>query len=117
MAKQQKTRARSALFIATLLLVSVIGGLLVAGAAGAQTAGQPGGDPYKTPITSIHPSTTTTPPLPPPTVLKRCIGCEDETLPVTGADLTLFAVTGIALVATGVVLVRRTRARREAPEI
>jgi LPXTG-motif cell wall-anchored protein len=37
-------------------------------------------------------------------------------MPVTGADLTLFAVTGVALVATGTVIVRRTRARREASE-
>lgn len=114
MAKQEKARARGVLLIAMLLLVSVIGGLLVAGAAGAQTAG----DPYtpKTPKTSIHPSKTTTQP-PPPTELKRCVGCEDEVLPFTGADLTLFVVTGLAFVATGVVLVRRTRARRHVPEV
>jgi uncharacterized surface anchored protein len=122
MAKQEKARARGVLLVAALLLVTVIGGLLVAGSAGAQPAG---GDPYtptKSPKTSIHPSTTTTPPpprtsTPPPTVLDRCIGCEDRVLPFTGADLTLFIVTGLALVATGVVLVRRTRARREAPEV
>jgi hypothetical protein len=121
MVKQEKARARGVLLIATLLLVSVIGGLLVAGAAGAQPAG---GDPYVTrsPKTSIHPSTTTTPPpprtsTPPPTVLNRCIDCDDQVLPFTGADLTLFIVTGLALVATGVVLVRRTRARREVPEV
>src|SRR3712207_3536002 len=116
MAKQEKARARSVLLIAMLLLVSVIGGLLVAGAAGAQPAG---GDPYvptKTPKTSIHPSKTTTSP-PPPTEIRRCVGCEDEVLPFTGADLTLFVVTGLAFVATGVVLVRRTRARREVPEV
>lgn len=117
MAKQEKARARGVLLVAMLLLVSVIGGLLVASAAGAQPAG---GDPYtprtKTPKTSIHPSKTTTQP-PPPTVLRRCVGCEDEVLPFTGADLTLFLVTGLAFVATGVVLVRRTRARRETPEV
>jgi hypothetical protein len=119
MVKQEKTRARGVLLIAVLLLVSVIGGLLVAGAAGAQP-----GDPYVTrsPKTSIHPSTTSAPPppetsTPPPTVINRCIGCEDQVLPFTGADLTLFIVTGLALVATGVVLVRRTRARREVTEL
>ena len=108
MAKQEKARARGVLLIAMLMLVSVIGGLLVAGAAGAQPAG---GDPYRT--RSIHPSRTTSTP-PPPTILRRCVNCDP--LPVTGADLTLFVVTGAALVATGVVIVRRTRARREAPE-
>ena len=121
MAKQEKARARGVLLIAVLLLVSVIGGLLVAGAAGAQP-GDPYASPTKTPKTSIHPSTTTTPPpprtsTPPPTVLNRCVGCEDQVLPTTGADLTLFIVTGLALVATGFVLVRRTRARREVSEV
>jgi hypothetical protein len=37
---------------------------------------------------------------------------ESGTLPFTGADLTLFVVTGVALVGTGTILVRRTRARR-----
>ncbi len=35
-----------------------------------------------------------------------------ETLPFTGADVTLFVITGAALVATGMLVVRRTRARR-----
>ena len=123
MVKKERTRARGVLLIAALLLVSVIGGLLVAGAAGAQTAGQPG-DPYtptKTPKTSIHPSSTSPPPIrtttPPPVVLNRCVGCDDSVLPITGADLTLFLITGLAAIATGTVLVRRTRAaRRETPE-
>ena len=118
MAKQERTRARGVLLIAMLLLVSVIGGLLVAGAAGAQTAGQPG-DPYtptRTPKTSIHPIRTSTPPPPPPIVLRKCVGCEGP-LPFTGADLTLFIVTGFAAIATGAVLVRRTRARRASPEV
>jgi hypothetical protein len=36
----------------------------------------------------------------------------DTPLPFTGADVTLFLVTGVALVATGAVLVRRNRTRR-----
>jgi hypothetical protein len=35
-----------------------------------------------------------------------------ETLPFTGADVTLFLITGAALVATGMLVVRRTRAGR-----
>ena len=35
-----------------------------------------------------------------------------EALPFTGADLTLFVVTGAALVATGALVVRRARAGR-----
>ena len=36
-----------------------------------------------------------------------------ETLPFTGADVTLFVITGAALVATGVLVVRRTRAAKD----
>ena len=35
-----------------------------------------------------------------------------ETLPFTGADVTLFVITGAALVATGMLVVRRARATR-----
>jgi hypothetical protein len=110
MAKQERARARGVLLIAMLLLVSIIGGLLVASSAGAQP-----GDPYSTPTRSIHPSRTTSPPPPPPIVLRKCVGCDP--LPFTGADLTLFIVTGFAAIATGAVLVRRTRARRDGPEL
>lgn len=36
----------------------------------------------------------------------------DETLPFTGADVTLFVITGAALVATGMLVVRRTRSTK-----
>ena len=36
----------------------------------------------------------------------------EDTLPFTGADVTLFAITGAALVATGALVVRRTRANK-----
>jgi LPXTG-motif cell wall-anchored protein len=36
---------------------------------------------------------------------------DDSSLPLTGADLTLFVATGAAAIATGTVLVRRSRAR------
>jgi hypothetical protein len=38
---------------------------------------------------------------------------EEGPLPFTGADVTLFLVTGAALVVTGTVLVRRNRTRRD----
>lgn len=37
-------------------------------------------------------------------------GTPPDTLPFTGADVTLFLITGAALVATGMLVVRRTRA-------
>ena len=36
----------------------------------------------------------------------------DDTLPFTGADVTLFVITGAALIATGLLVVRRTRANK-----
>ena len=35
-----------------------------------------------------------------------------DRLPFTGADVTLFMITGAALIATGVLVMRRTRAKR-----
>ena len=37
---------------------------------------------------------------------------DSSTVPFTGADITLFVITGAALVATGMVVVRRSRAAR-----
>jgi hypothetical protein len=48
---------------------------------------------------------------PPPPV---CVDC--NRMPFTGADLTLFLVTGLTAIGTGVALVRRTRSRRTAAE-
>ena len=109
MAKQEKLRARSVLLIATLLLITVVGGLTVAGAAGAAPRGPR--DKYHTPTDSVSPGRLSTRPPrthtpPPPNVC--CVQ------PFTGADLTLFVITGLAGIVTGTVLVRRTRARRQA---
>jgi hypothetical protein len=127
MAKHDRKRARSALVVALLLVVTIIGGMMVAATAGAQTVVP--GDQYTTVspsteiTTTVPPSVrskcplqsplgpncdpTTIPPPPPP----PCIG--GNCLPITGADLTLFIATGLAAIATGVALVRRTRSRRE----
>ena len=40
------------------------------------------------------------------------LSTETDTLPFTGADVTLFVITGAALVATGLLVVRRTRAHK-----
>lgn len=117
MAKQEQARARSVLLVAALLLITVVGGLVVAGAAGAATNANGPKDPYFTPTDSVLPSRISTPPprthsvVPPPNdnVLPK-----PPNLPFTGADLTLFIITGVAAIATGTVLVRRTRARRQA---
>ena len=116
MAKQEQARARSVLLVAALLLITVVGGLVVAGAAGAATNAGPK-DPYFTPTDSVLPSRISTPPprthsvVPPPddNILPK-----PPNLPFTGADLTLFVITGVAAIATGTILVRRTRARRQA---
>jgi hypothetical protein len=117
-----------------MLVVTIVGGMMITGSAGATEPG----DIY----TSISPSretSITTPPCagtpcissgiivcedppcgphttspPPPVVLRRCIGC--NSMPITGADLTLFIITGLAAIATGLVIVRRTRSRREPTE-
>lgn len=115
MRKQEKTRARRVLLIAGMLLVTVVGGLVVAGSAGAQTGPH---DPYSSPSDSVLPSRISTPPphrrsVPPapgPHVLPKR---PPSNLPFTGADVTLFVITGLAAIGTGMVLVRRTRARRQ----
>ncbi len=45
-------------------------------------------------------------------VLTRQPTDDSDTLPFTGADVTLFVITGAALVATGLLVVRRTRANK-----
>jgi hypothetical protein len=118
MAKQEKARARGVLLIATMLLVTVVGGLVVAGAAGAAPNQSNPRDPYFSPSDTVLPSRISTPPprthsvVPPPN--DEVLGKRPPSnLPFTGADLTLFVITGVAAIATGTILVRRTRARRQ----
>ena len=112
MVEQQKTRARGALLIATMLVVTIVGGLIVAGTAGAKTPK----DPYSSPSDSVHPTRITTPPPRTHSVVPpddQVLGKRPPSVvPFTGADVTLFVITGVAAIATGAVLVRRTRARR-----
>ena len=97
------TRSRRALAAVAVSLVAVASGLLGGGAASAQT------DPY-----------TGEPPAVLPHRLERSSDVEGtrveerdsgSLLPFTGADLTLFLVTGAAAVGTGGLLVKRTGAR------
>lgn len=116
MVKQQKARARSTLLIAGMLLITVVGGLVVAGAAGATTNKGPR-DPYFSPSDEVSPNRITSPPprthsVKPPD--EQILGKRPPSnLPFTGADVTLFVITGVAAIATGTILVRRTRARRQ----
>lgn len=46
----------------------------------------------------------------------RTQGAVSESLPFTGADLTLFVATGLAVIATGTVILHRSRAARARPQ-
>jgi hypothetical protein len=115
-----------AFLIASIVMIGAAGAVFVASSAGAQVLPQPLSspcDPYTThcePI--VKPTLLFTDPqrvrdkeriTPPPSPPPRCVGA--RCLPFTGADLTLFAVTGFAAVGTGTVLVRATRSRRSRP--
>ena len=103
---------RTALFVVALA-VAAVGVLAFAPVASAAEEGC-FRDPYgnlvcpttetRDPKTTVEADLLERPPSTPPN--------PPETLPFTGADVTLFVVTGAALVGTGAVLVRRTRARR-----
>ena len=122
--------SRIVLLVASAVMIALSGAVFVASSADAQVIPQPLSspcDPYTKhcePIVkptllfsdpsrvqeafiTLPPPTMTTPPSEPP---KRCVG--RKCLPFTGADLTLFAVTGFAAIGTGTVLVRATRNRR-----
>lgn len=103
-------KARLALLMVTVV-IGVMTALLIAGPVGAQEK-----DPYSDRGPKVLPSVIergepkrpivvfperTTPPEPP----------ERNPLPFTGADLTLFVATGMAAIATGTVILRRTRSR------
>lgn len=114
MAMKHKFSTRIALLAMTL----VVGAMMVMSLVG--TAAAQENDPYSNDGPKVLPSVIergeperpdavindrTTPP--PPDEERR----ERDPLPFTGADLTLFVATGMAAVATGSVIVRRTRAR------
>jgi hypothetical protein len=110
--------ARKAIFVVLALAIAVVGIFALSPAASAQTVG--GGacffdaygnevcpdDEVRDPKTEVQADLLRRPTTPPGT------SPSDSPLPFTGADVTLFLVTGGALVATGLVLIRRNRTRR-----
>ena len=95
-----------------MVLMVVLSGLLVLGAGVASAAEECPLDPYGNEVcpsedTKFNPDVEadvlTRPETPPD---------DGETLPFTGADVTLFVITGAALVATGMLVVRRSRAAK-----
>jgi hypothetical protein len=120
MAMQKQYRTRFAL-LAMTVVVGVMTALFLVGSAAAAE------DPYSNDGPKILPSVIerdeperpdavidereTTPP--PPDETPPPPQDERGPLPFTGADLTLFLATGMAAVATGSVIVRRTRTRND----
>jgi hypothetical protein len=101
-------RARIALGVVTAAL-GLMMVLSMTGAAGAQEK-----DPYAPKGPNVLPSVIERgEPERPPAVEPERIPPEDSNnrLPFTGADITLFAATGMAAVVTGGVILRRTRSR------
>jgi hypothetical protein len=120
--------SRIALFVASVVMLGLAAAVFVASSAEAQVvlpAPQSSPcDPYTTTCKPIVKPTLlfndpdrvrdaeliTPPPSLPPSPPPRCVGA--KCLPFTGADVTLFAVTGFAAIGTGTVLVRATRSRK-----
>lgn len=104
----RKCRARLGL-LALTVIVGAMFALSLAGAAGAAE------DPYSNDGPKVLPSVIERgePERPQPVEPARRDTPDDSSrrLPFTGADLTLFVATGLAAVATGGVIMRRTRAR------
>ena len=117
--------SRIVLFAASAVMLALVAAVFVSTSARAQVVPQPlqsPCDPYtkscqpivKPTLIATDPARVkdreliTPPPSLPPSPPPRCVNC----LPFTGADLTLFAVTGFAAIGTGTVIVRATRGRR-----
>ena len=108
MAKSRKP-ARFALLAVMGLLAGLVAAMMLIGTAAAQET-----DPYSNEGPTVLPTVIqkgqpARPDVTQPERQER--PPDDSALPFTGADLTLFVATGAAAIATGTVLVRRTRAR------
>ena len=95
---RRDTRAGRLVLLLVVALTAVMAVTILAGGASAQEE-----DPYSNETPTVQPT--------------LIIGGDDETqpgsLPLTGADLTLFAATGLAAVGTGTLIVRRARPRSD----
>src|SRR5687768_12188832 len=110
MAMKERNRARFA-FLAMTVVVGVMTAMFVVGSAAAAEK-----DPYSNRGPKVLPSVIERGEPDRPDVVEEEIippPPEEERgpLPFTGADLTLFVATGLAAIATGSVILRRTRAR------
>ncbi|MGH2755107.1 MAG: hypothetical protein ACRDLB_11825 [Actinomycetota bacterium] len=95
---------------ALLLIIGLLGALVAAitlssGPASAQV------EPYNTQPPTVSPTRTARINTPPPE--RNPLEDPPDTLPFTGADLTLFLATGVAAVGTGAIVVRRTRPKKD----
>jgi hypothetical protein len=110
---ENKRMARRTLGVVAMLALVLGAALAVSGSAAAQVEIEAGGECFVDRYgPRVCPSDTTKDPDTDvdADVLER--GSSSRELPFTGADLTLFVVTGGALVATGALVVRRARAGR-----
>ena len=96
--------------LAVTVIVGVTFALSLVGSASAQQK-----DPYSNRGPKVLPSVIERgEPQRPPAIAPERLDTPDDSnnrLPFTGADLTLFVATGLAAVATGSVILRRTRTR------
>ena len=98
--------------MAAIVVVSALalaGALMMMGTALAQQ------DPYGNGRPVVSPNLITRPDQPASNLLRRSPnvqGAQTETLPFTGADLTLFVATGLGAIATGAVILHRSRQGR-----
>jgi hypothetical protein len=93
------------------LMVGVMSALFLVGAAAAQQEDPYSNDGPKVLPTVIQRGEPERPPAVSPQEVPPEDSSERQPLPFTGADLTLFVATGLAAVATGGVILRRTRSR------
>lgn len=118
--KRSRRVARGTLALMTLCVIGVLGSMMLfAGSASAKRICDPYTHKCKT-ISPTHftrspshhtsePPTHAPKPSPSPSVLHKTV----DNLPFTGADVTLFVLTGLAAIGIGMVIVRRTRAHNQ----
>ena len=104
-----RKHARGALLFITGLISTVVATIAISsGSASAQI------DPYSSESPTVSPTRTSRINTPPPE--RNPLEDPPDTLPFTGADLTLFIATGVAAVGTGAIVVRRTRPKKDEDE-
>ena len=109
-AKTVRNTARVALLGAVVLVLTT----LAVVSFGASSAGAKPCDPYVKPCPppTVQPTIIRTDPGQPGEEDRVIPERQPRTLPFTGADLTLFAATGVAAIGTGGILLRASRRRK-----